>query len=152
MEYQHEKTVSVLKELLEFVNDGIKGYNTAADETTDEHLRSFCLQHALEREEFADEISRIIKNCGGEPENNGTIKGALYRQWMDVKATFTNSDDDAITASCLYGEEWALRAYEDAMTQSFDLTAEAKTCVVQQRQKIEIAYEELKEMEALHHH
>jgi uncharacterized protein (TIGR02284 family) len=152
MEGCNDKMISVMRELLEFVNDGAKGYKTAADETNDDHIRSFCLEHALQREQFAVELNAILKKCGSDPEKSGTIKGALYRQWMDVKATLTNSDDEAIIASCLYGEEWALKAYNDALDSDNGLTPEAARIIMQQRDKVLRAYEELKEMESLHHH
>jgi uncharacterized protein (TIGR02284 family) len=147
-----DKVISVIRELLEFVNDGTKGYKTAADETTDEHIRSFCLEHALQRELFANELNAILIKCGADPERSGTIKGALYRQWMDVKATLTASGEEAVIASCLYGEEWALKAYNDALKNERELSREIAQIISGQRDKVEQAYRELKEMESFHHH
>src|SRR5688572_32360706 len=64
---------------------------------------------------FADELNQVIRAQGSEAEKSTTIKGKIYRQWMDLKATLTGSDESAIIGSNIHGEEWAQKAYKDAL-------------------------------------
>lgn len=145
METRNEKTISVVSELAEFVNDSIIGYKKGAEETKNTHLRSFCYIHSAERSRFLDELNTILRRNGEDPERSGTVKGALYRRWMDVKAAFTGSDDEAIINSCLYGEEWALKAYHEALENS-ELPVDVRQTIELQRQSCKQAYNELQEM------
>ena len=148
---KYEAAVPIIRELLEFVNDGIKGYRTAAEETRDEYLKNLCLRNIDQRREFALALNAILVKCGVIPEESGTVKGALYRQWMDLKASLTDFDDEAIIASCLYGEEWTLKAYNDALD-SGHLPLEFKSKIRSQGMRVQESYTELKELETLHHH
>jgi uncharacterized protein (TIGR02284 family) len=150
MENMNEKAKSAVKELVQFVNDGIDGYKKAAEETKDDHIKSFCLSHAEQRSRFASELNNYLGTLGAEAETDNTIKGSLYHQWMDLKATFTGNDDEAIIKSCEYGEEWALKAYDEAL--ACELPLDVKSKIQAQRSAVQEAYNELKEMEQLHHH
>lgn len=150
METRNEKVVSVIRELAEFVNDGVMGYKKGAEETKDEHLRSFCYIHSAERSRFLNELNNILRRHGEDPEKSGTFKGALYRQWMDVKAALTGRDDDSIINSCLYGEEWAIKAYKDAL-ENRDIPYDIRQMLEEQYRACQQAYNELKQMKAYHH-
>ena len=93
--------------MTEFVNDGHAGYLHAAKE--DKHLehQDFYARLAQQRKSFADELNQYIRSAGGDPEKSTTIKGKFYRQFMDLKAAVTGSNDTSIINSCLFGEEWA---------------------------------------------
>ncbi len=150
METRNEKTISAVRELAEFVNDGILGYKKGAEETKNEQLRSFCYIHSAERSRFLDELNNILRRYGEDPEQSGTMKGAFYRQWMNVKSAFTGADDEAIINSCLYGEEWALKAYDDALNNS-ELAMDVRQTIETQREAAQQAYNDLQEMKAYQH-
>lgn len=151
MEKKNEKVISVLRELAEFVKDGHLGYKKAANETKDHEIKTFCLEQSNLRSQFLAEINTTIVSLGGEKETSGTIKGGLYRQFMDVKAAVTGSDDEAILNSCIFGEEWAIKAYHQAL-ESSELPVEVRSKLEKQNQVCNEALGKLKTMKNLHHH
>lgn len=129
---EKQKVVQVLKELNEFVHDGLEGYERAAQESKDELRQDIYRKFSQQRLAFANELNMIIQNHGGSPERDTTAKGKLYRDWMDFKAALTGFNEEAILGSCIYGEEWAQKAYRDAL--DHELPAEVRGAVLRQRE------------------
>lgn len=147
----NEKIVSVLRELAEFVKDGNLGYKKAANESKDQELKSFYTEQSNLRGQFLSEINSSIVSLGGETEKSGTVKGTLYRQYMDVKAAVTGNDEEAIINSCIFGEEWAIKAYHQAL-ENKELPVDIRSKIEKQNQVCNEALGKLKTMKNLHHH
>lgn len=146
MENQHEKTVNVLQELNQFVNDRIEGYKHAAEATKDPAHRSYYNDLINESNQFSNEINRNISKFGGERQDSTTAKGKIFRGWMDVKSTITGSDEEAIIKSNLYGEEWAQKAYDDALEHRAELPENITQMIEKQKQASLTTYERLRQM------
>ena len=129
---ENKKIVAVLRELNEFVHDGMEGYERAAQETKDDLRRDIYRKFSQQRLAFANELNMIIQRHGGSPERDTTVKGKLYRQWMDFKAALTGRDEDAILGSNIYGEEWAQKAYRDAL--DHELPYDVRGILLRQRE------------------
>ncbi|MGV3539616.1 MAG: ferritin-like domain-containing protein [Rufibacter sp.] len=129
---EKSKVVAVLQELNQFVHDGREGYERAAQESTDSLRQDVYRRFSQQRLAFANELNQIIQQHGGSPERDTTAKGKLYRQWMDFKATISASNEEGILGSCIYGEEWAQKAYRDAL--DHELPAEVRGVILRQRE------------------
>lgn len=129
---EKSRVVAVLQELNEFVHDGREGYERAAQESTDSLRQDVYRRFSQQRLAFANELNQIIQQHGASPERDTTAKGKLYRQWMDLKATLTGTNEEAILGSCIYGEEWAQKAYRDAL--DHELPAEVRGVILRQRE------------------
>ncbi|WP_139921296.1 PA2169 family four-helix-bundle protein [Hymenobacter sp. DG01] len=134
---------STLNELLYFVNDRIEGYQRAVDESQDPQQRGYYKQLVSQSQRFANELNAHLRELGGGRQTGTTVKGKLYRRWMDAKAAITGSDEKAILGANIYGEEWALKAYEDALS-SQSLTGELRQEVERQYAQSQKTHEELK--------
>jgi uncharacterized protein (TIGR02284 family) len=141
----HERISSILRELTEFVNDGIEGYEKAAIETRNPEHAAFYRDLADQRRVFARELNELISRHGGKIKIQTTIRGKIYRQWMEVQALLTNRDDKAILNASLYGEQWAQQAYNDALEQD-DLPQNIRQLIERQRQALIEAYSTLEDM------
>jgi len=64
---------------------------------------------------------------------------------MDVKSAVTGKDEKAILDSNVYGEEWALKAYKEALD-SGDLPQPVQQAVERQYQTSQQTYDKLKSM------
>lgn len=143
-----ENIVDTLQELTEFINDRREGYERALRESKNSEFQAYYRRLSSQSADFANELNSHIRSYGGDPERDTTIKGKFYRQWMDVKAAFTGSDEKAIIDSNIYGEEWALKAYDDALN-SGTLPPEIRQAVDRQKAASLKAYNELKSMKDL---
>jgi uncharacterized protein (TIGR02284 family) len=146
MQNRNEKTVDVLQELNQFVNDRIEGYKYAAKETKDPVHQSYYQELVSQSTQFSNEINNTLSQYGGETQNSTTAKGKIFRGWMDVKSAVTGGDEEAIIESNLYGEEWAQKAYNDALDHRAELPGNVVQMVEKQKQSSLATCERLRRM------
>ncbi|CAM3975909.1 ferritin-like domain-containing protein [Flavobacterium weaverense] len=111
-----KEIVSTVEGLISILEDGKLGYTNAAEHAEDGSIKSDFLQYARERSlfivELQDEINRLGKSTD---ESGGGALGALHRTWIDIKASFTGGDTEAIINACITGEEAAIEKYEEVL-------------------------------------
>ncbi len=146
MKNMNERTSEVINELAQFVNDRIEGYKTAAKETRDPAHKAYYNELVGQSQQFSNELNSTLSRVGGDTQHDTTIKGKLYRGWMDVKSGITGKDEKAIIESNLYGEEWAQKAYNDALEHKAELPQEVVQMVEKQKQASLTTCEHLKQM------
>jgi uncharacterized protein (TIGR02284 family) len=137
---------ATLDELLYFVNDRIEGYQRAVAESQDAELRGYYKQLVSQSQQFATDLNTYLTREGGEREESTTLKGKLYRAWMDAKAVVVDRDEKAILGSNIYGEEWALKAYQEALADQ-TLTGAMRQAVERQYALSQKTYDRLKKLE-----
>jgi len=141
----NEEQTDALHELLLFVNDRIEGYQRAVDESQDPQLSGYYKQLVSQSQRFANELNNYLRQQSGERETSTTLKGKLYRTWMDTKAAITGADEEAILGSNIYGEEWALKAYQDALNDN-SLPGALRLEVERQYAQSKKTYKDLKKL------
>jgi uncharacterized protein (TIGR02284 family) len=137
---------STINELLYFVNDRIAGYERAVAESTDNQLRGYYKQLVSQSQLFANELNNYLRKQNGGRQTSTTLKGKLYRAFMDAKAAVTGSDEKTILGSNIYGEEWAIKAYQDALDDQ-TLTGALRLAVERQFHLSQKTYKELQKLE-----
>ncbi|HEX2627756.1 MAG TPA: PA2169 family four-helix-bundle protein [Chitinophagaceae bacterium] len=144
----NEKTAEILNDLIEINNDRVRGYEKASKETNtkDADLRSLFDDMATDSRRYANELSQFVRERGETPSDGTTLRGKLYRAWMDVKATFSGSDRKAILASCEFGEDAAQKAYKDALASDAELPAEVRQVIVDQQSSLKQSHDRIKRM------
>lgn len=115
MAMDNDEVISVLNNLIETCEDGVKGFRDAA-EAVRNPLAKEVLSSRIEYIERAEsDLKAAVRRLGGDPESRGSATGALHRGWMNLKAAITGKDDEAIIAECERGENAAVERYEDAL-------------------------------------
>ena len=149
----NEKTVEILNDLVQINLDRVRGYTKAAEETNsdDADLRALFTDFANDSRGYAEELSALVRNLGGEPATDSTQRGKIYRAWMDMKAVVTGSNRKAILGSCEYGEDAAQRQYERALEDSEDLPADIRQVIVSQKDKLRLGHDRVKAMRDSQH-
>jgi uncharacterized protein (TIGR02284 family) len=145
MEATSKKTVTLINELIVINHDRIEGYERAAKETEDPQLKSVFTHMADESRQFKNELVREVVNQGGSPAEGTTTSGKVYRAWMDIKAALTGKDRKAIIASCEFGEDAALEAYESVLKSS-DLPVECRNIILRQKSNLQQSHDKIKLM------
>jgi uncharacterized protein (TIGR02284 family) len=114
---ENEKVIDVLDDLVETCRDGQKGYREAAEHVKDPELRTFFNQQSSERGRFVTELQSELRRLGEEePEDSGSVAGALNHTWLDLKASL-GGGDTAILNSVEQGEDSAKEAYQEALAE-----------------------------------
>ncbi|MFD2916629.1 ferritin-like domain-containing protein [Psychroserpens luteus] len=114
MKYSEEIS-NKLNELLVKNYDAEKGYLNAIDNVNSDKLKMFFKRRASERSEFAKELRTEILQYGQIPEDSGSFKGTMHRNWMSLKSTFTSNNEESILEEAIRGEEASLEDYNELM-------------------------------------
>ena len=110
-----EKTIDALNKLITINNDRIEGYETASKETDETDLKSLFAHLMATSQKCKRELEAEVLVLAGEPSEGTKASGKFFRAWMDVKAALTGKDRKAILNSCEFGEDAAIKTYENVM-------------------------------------
>ena len=148
----NDNLVEVLNDLVRINNDRIEGYERANKEAKDidVDLRSIFSRMAEESKQYAAELPQEVVRLGGEPATGTTASGKIYRVWMDVKATFTGKDRQAILESCEFGEDAAQKAYKLALESDAEMTAEQRQLITNQKSSLKTSHDVIKKYRDMH--
>jgi len=138
----------VLNDLIRINYDRIEGYRKAAEESKvhDMELHPIFTHMADESRLHVSALTEYVRSLGAEAEHGSTTMGKIYRAWMDVKATFTGHDARSIIASCEYGEDAALKAYDEALASDADIDPETRQLIMSQKETIKKSHDKIKAM------
>ncbi len=133
----NEAMIAALNSLITINNDRYEGYTTAAKESKDMDLDKQFFESAGKSKMYAGKLAQYVRELGGEPTEGTTNSGKLYRIWMDVKAAIVAKDRAAILSSCEFGEDAALKVYEE-VKENTDLQFPADYIATINSQEMEI--------------
>ncbi|HEY6160236.1 MAG TPA: PA2169 family four-helix-bundle protein [Bacteroidia bacterium] len=144
MKTENEKMIGHLNNLVEINNDRIQGYERASNETSESDLKNLFSEMANHSRNYREELSREVKNLGGEPTEGTRNSGKIFRVWMDIKAALTGKDRKAIIAACERGEDAALEAYDDVLNAKDGLAGNLREVIVKQRTELQKDHDHIK--------
>lgn len=141
---KNKEIISDLKGLVNIVNDGKEGYESASQTTESIELQGLFLKYSAQRSRYALELKAHIVQHGGESDNEeGGVLGMLHRTWIDIKQVLSSKEDIAILSAIETGEKVAIDKYDKILD---DETLHADHIELLQRQRTGIL-EALKEVE-----
>jgi len=142
----NQNLTGVLNDLIQINNDRIEGYARASQEAGDKYidLKAIFNRMADESRQYVAQLSNEIIKLGGDPVSGSTIKGKIYRAWMDVKATFTGSSRLALLESCEFGEDAAQKAYQEALVSDETLSIDIRQLIATQKELLKASHDTIK--------
>ena len=148
----NENLVEVLNDLVQINNDRIEGYQKAAEEAKDldVDLKAIFIKMAEESIKYKTELVNEITKFGGEPVTGTTGLGKIYRVWMDVKATFSGHNRQAVLENCEFGEDAAQKAYRDALASDAEMNADTRQLITSQQSSLKTSHDIIKKYRDMH--
>ncbi|MFC0603125.1 ferritin-like domain-containing protein [Winogradskyella pulchriflava] len=141
---KYEKSISnKLNELLTKNYDAEKGYINAMKEVDNVNVKNFFKNRAEERSRFARQLRTEILTYGEIPEDSGSFKGTLHRNWMSLKATFSSNNEETILNEALRGEKASLEEYNELLSDN-SFPSRLVDLLRKQRNSIEAAINSVK--------
>jgi uncharacterized protein (TIGR02284 family) len=147
METSNEKVIDIINDLIRINNDRVEGYERAANEIRDiqqAEIKSLFFRLSEDSRRYKNELTEAVISLGGEPAQETTVSGKFYRVWMDVKAAFSKDDLKAALESCEYGEDVALKAYQEALQAEVNWPSNISALVSGQRQELRASHDKVK--------
>lgn len=138
----NDDVISTLNNLIETCKDGQEGFKQAAEGVERSDLKSVFYEFSQQRSQFAGELQSLVQGLGGDPENAGSVSGAIHRGWINIKSAVTGQDDGAILNECERGEDVAKNAYKDAL--QANLPANVTETIQRQAAAVQTAHDRIK--------
>ena len=138
----NDDVISTLNNLIETCKDGQEGFRQAAEGVERSDLKSLFFEFSQQRAHFAGELQTMVQQLGGDPENSGSMAGALHRGWINIKSAVTGRDEEAILNECERGEDSAKDNYKDALKSN--LPANILDSVQNQYVSVKMAHDRVK--------
>ena len=145
---ENSKTVDILNNLLQIINDRIEGFKDVNVIMIESHSNLKEEYDCMVQNSYKMrvELSNLIEERGGDLKNTTTLAGGLHRAWIDVINSFTFDKSESTLQNVIFGEDAAVKAYEKALG-SGDLCAESSKIVQDQLQELKSSYHKFVGME-----
>ncbi len=142
----NEKLTEVLNDLIRINNDRTTGYEKASQDvkSIDVDLQATFNKMATESRKYAAELTNEVQRLGGEPATGTTNSGKIHRAWLDVKATFSGKDRQAMLESCEFGEDAAQKAYKEALASDAEMGAQTRQLITDQQSSLKTSHDLIK--------
>lgn len=143
MKDNSKKIVEVLNDLIRINRDRIAGYEKAVEnvEEGDAVLRTLFYQLSDESQKLKEELADEVRSYGGEPADDTTMSGKIYRAWMEVKDTFSSDDAKSALEACEYGEDAAQKAYAEALEESKNFPDKVRRIIQDQKDMLRLSHD-----------
>ena len=147
------KTVSVVENLMETVEDGRRGFAEAADKLDEEghaDLAAEMRELSQQRLRMSNELKALASAEGValEEKDNGTVAGAMHRSWMALKEAMTGHDPHAVLAAAEQGEDHAVKEYQRALDE--EIPASVMSVIERQAGEVRTAHDRVKLLRDTH--
>lgn len=138
----NDDVISTVNGLIETNKDGQQGFADAAEGVESSDIKSVFYEAGQQRAQFVGELQTLVRELGGDPENSGSIAGAIHRGWINIKSAVTGKDETAILNEAERGEDIAVKAYKDALEQN--LPSNVQSTIQNQYSQVQATHDKVK--------
>lgn len=124
----NEHDVTVLNSLITTTIDSADGFEEAAKDARDDRFQTMFREYAAERRRCVQQLQSEVRRLGGTPEDDGSLKAAAHRGWLNLKDAVTGDSDKQIVEEVERGEDYIKNKYEAALKDD-KLSAQARSVV-----------------------
>ncbi len=138
--------MSVIKDLIETVEDGRKGFDKTANRLREDgypELASQMVEFSEQRARFSSELRSAAATAGIQIDEDGSLAGALHRGWLTLADALTGDDPKAVLSAAEAGEDHAVDDYESALEDD-DLPGELRALVTRQAAEVKQAHDQVR--------
>jgi len=140
-----QATHVLLKELVQTLKDGEKGYSEALTDVEDQDLKEVFKHYAVQRDGYLTELEHQMHQLNIKVEEDSSLTGTIHRAFINLKAAITSKNRESILNECERGEDYAVKAYQTAL-QAEGLPGQLKPILEKQYQGIQEAHDKIKSL------
>ena len=139
-----DHTGAVVHKLIEVCEDGVRGFETAAELLDGQHRASF-LALGQERQQLSAELHQCAERFGIAQPDSGTAKAAAHRAWLRLRDMAPGDNTHGVISAAEEGEDYALEQYDEALDD--EISEEVRRVVVRQRAKVKESHDRVRAMQ-----
>jgi len=152
MRQSNSEIRSLLNILIATCKDGQDGFRTVSQHveesrkpTITPNLKRLFREASLQRSKFVGELQAAAHDLGeSDPENTGSVSGAVHRGWINLEAALDGGDRHALMVECERGEHSAVAEYKKAL--ETELPDNIREVVMRQYLSIQATYDRVKRL------
>jgi uncharacterized protein (TIGR02284 family) len=138
----NDDVIGVLNDLIETSHDGEYGFRECAEHVKSQDIKTLLSRRSDDCRTAVVELQALVRQCGGEADEGGSVSGAMHRGWVSVRGTLSGYSDLAMLDECERGEDAALARYRKALKEN--LPASVKAVVERQAQGVQRNHDQIK--------
>lgn len=120
--------VKVLNTLITTTIDSANGFEEAANDARSDRFQTMFRDYAAERRRCVQRLQDEVRRLGGTPEDDGSVKAAAHRTWLNLKDAVAGDSDKQIIEEVERGEDYIKSKYETAL-QDDDLSVQTRSVI-----------------------
>ncbi len=144
---EHNETTTTLNTLIATLLDSVEGYQKSAGDVENPRFAELFNARARERQQAVTGLQAAVAAAGGNPEDDGSVMGAVHRGMQSLREAVSTRDDKAIVAEIERGEDYLKEKFEAALDHS-EMTGDARAAVSAAWDSVKAGHDE---MSALKH-
>ena len=141
----NQDQITTLNTLTATLIDSVTGYEDAASNADGSRFQEIFRQRATERNQAVEELRSEVRRLGGNPEDDGSFLGKSHQRFLDLKASITGRDDQAVINEVERGEDYLKEKFETALN-SDALTAESRSVVERVYQSVRAGHDQMSQI------
>jgi uncharacterized protein (TIGR02284 family) len=145
---KNDEVLSLLKDLIQTLEDGREGFEKAAESSEDPDVARVLIGFSEQRAQLSAQLQTLGSTYGDSAyDQGGSVVGAMHRGWINLKAALASRNAFAILSECERGEDHAVSEFRKAL--EMELPSNVREVVESQSAAIEVAHDRVKELRDL---
>jgi uncharacterized protein (TIGR02284 family) len=107
--------IKVLNSLITTTIDSANGYERSAEDVESGRFAEMFREYGQQRRGVVNALQAAVREMGGEPEDDGSLKADLHRRFVDLRAAITGGSDKAVIEEVERGEDYIKAKYQAAL-------------------------------------
>jgi uncharacterized protein (TIGR02284 family) len=137
--------VTVLNSLITTTIDSANGFDEAANDARSDRFQSMFREYGSERRQCVQQLQDAVRRMGGTPEDDGSVKAAAHRTWLNLKDAVTGDSDKQIVEEVERGEDYIKEKYETALKDD-KLTPDARAVIQEAYGSVQRGHERARQL------
>ena len=111
------KIVEIVNDFFQITNDRLAGFKNVNTKMISSYpkLRNEYDHGVIQSNRMRIELSYLVQEKGGNPNDTATVAGGLRRTWIDVKNSLSFDKEEATMENVLFAEVAAIKTFEKAL-------------------------------------
>mgnify|MGYP003438934887 FL=1 len=142
------KSAQALYDLIQINLDRIVDYEKASMQTMAQDLKSIFTGIALQSRNFSDELKRILRMNGDEPDEGASLRGKIYNAWKEIRSKINGDKNNSLLTLCKQWEVEIQKLY-DSLLNKYDIATDMREIIENQKKQIVTSFNKLKNIPAV---
>ncbi len=136
----HDHDITVLNSLITTTIDSANGFERSAEDADVPQFVEMFREFAQERRQVVGRLQEFVRQRGGTPTDDGSLKADLHRRWVDLRDAISRGGDQEIIEEVERGEDY-LKSKYDAALEDRELSPEALAIIREAYQSVRAGHD-----------